>query len=140
MQPNEQITGPIIDIAYRVHTQLGPGLLESVYETVFAKMLEKAGFHVERQSPVSFEFEGIQFVEACRVDLLVEKKVVIELKALEALAPVHKRQLLTYLRLLDLPVGLLINFGAARLNDGLHRILNSRSSSYSAARDVQLSG
>jgi len=128
--PNEHITGAIINAAYRLHTRLGPGLLESVYEVVFAKMLEEIGFRVERQSPVSFEFEGIQFTDACRVDLLVEKQVVVELKALEKLAPVHSRQLLTYLRLLDLPVGLLINFGAARLNDGLHRVLNSRASFY----------
>jgi GxxExxY protein len=128
MHPNEAITGTIVDAAYRLHTRLGPGLLESVYETVFARMLEEAGLHVERQSPVTFEFDGIRFDEACRVDLLVEKQVVVELKALEKLAPVHSRQILTYLRLLDLPVGLLINFGAARLNEGLHRVLNSRAS------------
>ena len=138
MLPNEHITGPIIDVAYRLHTRLGPGLLESVYETVFARMLEEAGFQVERQSPVSFEVEGIRFDEACRVDLLVEKKVVVELKAVETLAPVHKRQLLTYLRLLDLPAGLLINFGAARLNDGLHRILNARSSFFGNGQTGEL--
>jgi GxxExxY protein len=128
MHPNEAITGTIVDAAYRLHTRLGPGLLESVYETVFARMLEEAGLQVERQSPVTFEFDGIRFDEACRVDILVEKQVVVELKALEKLAPVHSRQILTYLRLLDLPVGLLINFGAARMNEGLHRVLNSRAS------------
>jgi len=99
-------------------------MLESIYETVFARMLEKRGLSVERQVPVTFEFEGMRFVDACRVDLLVEKQVVVELKATEKLVPVHSRQVLTYLRLLNLPVGLLINFGAARLNDGLRRILN----------------
>lgn len=131
--PNVHITGPVVDTAYRLHTRLGPGLLESVYETVFARMLQQAGLRVERQRPVAFEFEGIRFDEVCRVDLLVEKQVVVELKALEKLAPVHSRQLLTYLRLLDLPVGLLINFGAARLNDGLQRVLNARASFYTAA-------
>lgn len=133
MQANEHITGAIIDVAYRVHTRLGPGLLESVYETVLAKMLEEAGVHVQRQMQVSFEFDGLQFVDACKVDLLVEGQVVVELKALEKLAPVHSRQILTYLRLLDLPVGLLINFGALRLNDGLHRILNNRATFFAPA-------
>ncbi|HYH81156.1 MAG TPA: GxxExxY protein [Longimicrobium sp.] len=114
------------DQAYRLHTRLGPGLLESVYEMVFARMLERRGFLVERQVPVTFEFEGMRFVDAFRVDLLIEKQVVVELKETEKLAPVHSKQVLTYLRLLELPVGLLINFGAARLNDGLRRILNPR--------------
>ncbi|HET7462072.1 MAG TPA: GxxExxY protein [Longimicrobium sp.] len=125
MYPNEQITGAIVDAAHRLHRRLGPGLMESVYETLLAKMLEERGLSVARQKPVSFEFDGILFTDAFRVDLLVENQVVVELKAVEQIAPVHKRQVVTYLKLLNLPVGLLINFGAARLSDGLRRILNT---------------
>ena len=124
MQGNEELTGLIVDTAYQLHTRLGPGLLESVYEAVFARMLERRGLSVERQSPVTFEFDGMRVEEGHRVDLLVEKQVIVELKAMENIHPVHTRQVLTYLRLLNLPVGLLINFGAAKLNDGLKRILN----------------
>jgi GxxExxY protein len=136
---NEELTGIIVDTAYRLHTRIGPGLLESVYETIFHRMLENQGLQVERQSPVSFEFEGMKFDDAYRVDLLVEKQVIIELKATEALSPVHTRQVLTYLRLLDLPIGLLINFGAARLNDGIRRVLNPWATSLTAlaAADVE---
>ena len=118
------ITGQIVDAAYRLHTRLGPGLLESVYEAVLARSLEQRGLHVERQKPVSFEFDGMRFEDAFRVDLLVENLVVVELKSVEKLVPVHPKQVLTYLRLLDLPVGLLINFGAATLKDGVRRISN----------------
>ncbi|HWK88614.1 MAG TPA: GxxExxY protein [Longimicrobium sp.] len=124
MSDIDAITGVIVDTAYRLHTRLGPGLLESVYEVLLARMLEGEGLRVERQKPVTFTFEGLQFMEGFRVDLLVEERVVVELKAVEKLSPVHSRQVLTYLRLMELPVGLLINFGAARLNDGLHRIVN----------------
>jgi iron complex transport system substrate-binding protein len=119
------ITGQIVDAAYKLHTGLGPGLLESVYELVLARELNKRGLHVETQKPVTFEFDGIQFEDALRIDLMVEGSVVVELKSVETLAPVHYKQLLTYLRLLNLPVGLLINFGAATLKEGLHRIVNN---------------
>ncbi len=132
MHGNEELTGTIVDTAYRLHDRLGPGLLESVYETIFHRMLENEGLRVERQSPIAFEFEGMKFEDAHRVDLLVEQEVVVELKATEVLHPVHTRQVLTYLRLLDLPVGLLINFGSARLNDGIRRVLNPRASSLTA--------
>ena len=119
------VTGEIVDAAYKLHTQLGPGLLESVYETVLARSLERRGLVVSQQHTVSFEFEGIHFEEGLRVDLLVENNVVVELKSVEKLAPVHAKQLLTYLRLLRLPVGLLINFGAPTLKEGLRRIVNN---------------
>lgn len=121
----DDITGQIVDAAFKVHTSLGPGLLESVYEMVLAKELETRGLQTERQKPVSFEFDGLRFEDAFRVDLLVEGLVVVELKSVETLAPVHSKQLLTYLRLLHLSVGLLINFGAATLKEGLHRIVNN---------------
>ncbi|HYW11778.1 MAG TPA: GxxExxY protein [Longimicrobium sp.] len=110
-----------------MHTQLGPGLLEGVYGAILARALEEKGFRVERERGISFEFDGMRFVDACRVDLLNEGCVVVELKSVERLAPVHAKQVLTYLRLLDLPIGLLVNFGAARLKDGLQRIVNDRS-------------
>jgi GxxExxY protein len=104
---------------------LGPGLLESVYEIILAHELEKIGFFVERQKPISLEYDGLFFEEGFRVDILVEKRVVVELKSVEKLIPVHYKQVLTYLRLLDLQVGLLINFGTPLLKDGLHRIVNN---------------
>lgn len=120
----DDITGEIVDAALKVHMTLGPGLLESVYETVLAHELVKRGLVVEKQKLVSFEYDGIVIENGLRVDLLVENSVVVELKSVEELAPVHSKQLLTYLRLLNQPVGLLINFGAPTLKEGLHRIVN----------------
>lgn len=122
--PFDDITGTVIDAAIHIHRTLGPGLLESVYEAVLAQALDKRGLHVTRQKPVSFEYDGLTFNEGFRVDLLVEDVVVVELKSVENLAPVHSKQLLTYLRLMRLPVGLLINFGAVTLKEGLHRVVN----------------
>ena len=112
-----------------MHTRLGPGLLESVYEALLARALEQKGLQVERQKPVSFEFDGIRFEEGFRADLLVNGRVLVELKSVEKLAQVHSKQVLTYLRLLDLPVGILIDFGAVSLRDGVHRIINHRAHS-----------
>jgi GxxExxY protein len=125
MKELDDITGAIIEEALKIHRELGPGLLESVYEAVLARALERRGFHVERQKVVRFEYDGMTFEEGFRVDLLVDAQVVVELKSVEKLAPVHSKQLLTYLRLMDLPVGLLINFGGATLKEGLHRIVNN---------------
>ena len=124
MRQIDDITGEIVDAAVKLHQGLGPGLLESVYEAVLARELVRRGLEVERQKTIVFEFDGMRFDEGLRVDLFVEHTVVVELKSIEAILPVHKKQLLTYLRLLDLPVGLLINFGAPVLKDGLHRIVN----------------
>jgi GxxExxY protein len=123
-KPLDDITGEIVDAAFMLHTGLGPGLLESVYETVLARELLRRGLQVERQKPVSFHYDGLDFNDGFRVDLMVESRVIVEIKSVEKLAPVHSKQLLTYLRLLNLPVGLLINFGAPTLKDGLHRIVN----------------
>jgi iron complex transport system substrate-binding protein len=124
MKPLDDITGDIVDAALKIHMGLGPGLMESVYEAVLARALERRGFLVERQKAIRFEYDGMVFEEGFRADLIVDSRVVVKLKSVERLAPVHSKQLLTYLRLLDLPVGLLINFGAATLKDGLHRIVN----------------
>jgi GxxExxY protein len=99
-------------------------LLESVYELVLARVLEQRGFAVYRQHAVSFEYEGMTFPNAFRIDLLVDRCVAVELKSVERLSPVHAKQLLTYLRLADLRVGLLINIGDAKLKDGLRRVVN----------------
>jgi GxxExxY protein len=92
---------------------------------VLARMLERRGFHVERQKPIRFEYDGMVFEDGFRTDLLVDNRVVVELKSVEKLAPVHPKQLLTYIRLMDLPVGLLINFGGETLKEGLRRIVNN---------------
>lgn len=124
MKPLDEITGAIVDAAMKIHRELGPGLLESVYEAVLARALERRGLRVERQKVVRFEYDGMVFEESLRTDLIVEERVIVELKSVEKLAPVHGKQLLTYLRLMKLPVGLLINFGEGTLKEGLHRVVN----------------
>ena len=120
-----EVTREIVDAAYSVHTRLGPGLFESVYEAVLGQELERRGFTVRRQMAVPLEVDGLHFEEAFRVDLLVDQRVVVELKSIEQLAPVHTKQVLTYLRLMKLPLGLLINFGGATLKEGLRRVVNA---------------
>ena len=129
MRDINRITGEIVNAAYQVHSRLGPGLIEKVYESVLERALLRRGLRVERQKQISFEFDGMRFEGAFCVDLLVEESVVVELKSVEKLAPVHHKQVLTYLRVLDLPIGLLINFGSGLLRDGVHRIANARASS-----------
>jgi iron complex transport system substrate-binding protein len=123
-QALDQITGHIVDAALRLHKALGPGLLESVYELVLARDLERRGLRAARQQLISFEYDGLEFRDCLRVDLLVESRVVVEIKSVEKPLPVHQMQLLTYLRLMNLPIGLLINFGAPTLKQGLQRIVN----------------
>jgi GxxExxY protein len=123
MAENE-IAKEIVDCAYKVHKILGPGLLESVYERVLAYELEKKNLTVLRQQPISINYETLQFDEGFRADLVVEGKVIVELKSVEKVAPVHKKQLLTYLRLGDKRLGLLINFGEPLIKDGITRIVN----------------
>lgn len=117
-------TGRVIDCAMEIHRNLGPGLLESVYEAILEKKLLQVGLHVQRQVGVPVRYEGILLDEGFRADLIINHLVCIELKSVETLAPVHSKQLLTYLRLLGLEVGLLINFGAPTLKEGLRRIVN----------------
>ena len=123
MSENE-IAKLIVDAAYHIHVKLGPGLLESVYETVLAYELMNRGLSVKRQQPIVFAYDGIQFDEGFRADLLVGELVIVELKSVEVIHPVHKKQLLTYLRLADRRLGLLINFGEALIKDGITRIAN----------------
>ena len=123
MTENE-IAKEIVDAAYHVHKGLGPGLLESVYETVLAYELKKRELDVKRQAPVAVVYDNIKFDEGFRADLIVEDKVIVELKSVENVVPVYKKQLLTYLRLADKRLGLLINFGAELIRDGITRVVN----------------
>ena len=120
----ERIGAEVVDAAVKLHKRLGPGLLESVYKVLLAKELEHRGLSVERERRVSINVDGIVFERAFRVDLLVEGQLVVELKSVDVLLPAHWKQVLTYLKLLDLRLGFLINFGEARLKDGLKRIVN----------------
>jgi len=124
MQDIDLITGEVVDLAVKLHTRIGPGLLESVYETLLYKQLCERGYIVERQKLVAFEFDGIIFRDGLRVDLLIDERVIVEVKSVEKLTPLHSKQVLTYLRLLELPVGLLLNFGAGYMREGLRRIVN----------------
>ncbi|MEW6607173.1 MAG: GxxExxY protein [bacterium] len=122
---NENEIGKIIvDIAIGVHKKLGPGLLETVYEVVLAYELKKRGLSVERQISIPIEYEGIKFDEGFRVDILVENKVIIELKSVESVNKSHKKQVLTYLRLTGKKLGYLLNFGEDLMKDGISRIIN----------------
>ena len=112
------------DAAFSVHSKLGPGLLESVYEIVLAYELKKKGLTAERQKPMPIMYDNIRFDEAFRSDIVVNGKVIAELKSVEALLPVHAKQLLTQLRLSGLKLGLLINFGEAHLKNGIKRVIN----------------
>ena len=119
------VTAKVVDAALKIHRQLGPGLLEAVYETVLAAELTRRGLHVERQRALNLEYDGIRFRNVCRVDLIVGGEVVVEVKSKEQNSPVHKKQVLTYLRLLGFQTGLVINFGCAVLKDGLTRVVNN---------------
>ena len=114
----------IVDAAYRVHTTLGPGLLESVYQAALAYELEKRGLRVARQQAIPVVYETVRAATGFHADLIVEEQVIVEIKAVEAVAPVHKKQLLTYLKLADKRLGLLINFNVALIKDGITRIVN----------------
>ena len=114
----------IVDAAFKVHQALGPGLFESVYERVLAHEIEKRGLAVERQKVIPINYEGMVFDEGFRADLIIDDKLIVELKSVETVSPVHKKQLLTYLRLADKRLGLLINFGANLIKDGIFRVAN----------------
>jgi GxxExxY protein len=123
MNPNA-ITQQIVDAAYHLHTSLGPGLLESVYEVALAHELQKRGLRVRRQVPIPIEYDGLKFDEGFRADLLVEESVIVELKSVEKNHPVHPKQLRTHLVLAKLQLGLVLNFGLERMKDGITRIVN----------------
>ena len=115
----------VVDAAVKVHKALGPGLLESVYEIVLSHELEKRGLKTQRQVPVSIEYDGIRFDEGFRADVIIEEKVILELKSVEKVIPAHKKQIQTYLRLTGLKLGFLLNFGEALMKHGITRAVNN---------------
>lgn len=121
----EEVASLVVDTAFHLHRDLGPGLLETVYEAVLAHQLGQQGLEVERQKTIPICYQGIELNEGFRLDLLVDGQLIVELKSVETLHPVHPKQLLTYLRLMELPLGLLINFGAPLLKSGLQRVVNN---------------
>src|SRR5215475_12494122 len=119
-----QIDSIVVDTAIEVHRQLGPGLLETVYEAILAHELSIKGLHVQRQVPIVIRFKSMTFDEAFRADIVVENKIIIELKSVELLSNAHRKQIQTYLRLTGLKLGYLLNFGAAFMKDGIVRAVN----------------
>ncbi len=120
----DDVSAMVVDECIAIHRELGPGLFEIVYETVLAGRLERRGLHVARQVPVPLQFDGHAFETAFRIDILVEGRLVLEIKSVEKLSKAHARQLLTYLRILKQPVGLLLNFSEATMKDGIRRMVN----------------
>ena len=125
MKGEDVLAKRVLDEAFRLHTELGPGLLESVYEQVLAARLRKAGLRVEAQKSISIVVDDLTIPEAFRADLVIEGKLIVELKSVEEMKPVFAKQLLTYLRLSGLKLGLLLNFGAPSLKNGIERVANN---------------
>ena len=125
MKALEDIAKISVDCGFHLHRNIGPGLLESVYEILLFESLKEKGLSVERQKVIPITFKGRVLEEAFRADLVVENQILIELKSTERYAPVHAKQVITYLRLMDLPLGFLMNFGAATFKDGLKRLANN---------------
>ena len=127
MQDLESVASIAVDCGFHIHKELGPGLLESAYEVVLAAALAERGLAVDRQRPVPIKFRGLVMNEGFRADLIVENSLIIEVKSVERNAPIHLKQLLTYLRLLEQPLGLLMNFGCEMFREGLKRVVNGPS-------------
>jgi len=121
----DQISGDVVDEAIRIHRELGPGLLESVYDRVLAAALERRGYKVDRQVPIDIEYDGLRFEAAFRIDILVDDRLIVEVKSVELLNRAHAKQLLTYLRLTKRPVGLLLNFAGETMKEGIRRLVNN---------------
>lgn len=122
----DEVARVIVDAAFQIHVKLGPGLLESAYQAVLLHELRLRGLSVEEEVGVPIEWNGLRLETGFRADLIVEDKVIVELKSVERIAPVHKKQLLTYLRLTNLRLGLLINFGESLIKDGITRVINGQ--------------
>ncbi|MBL8649812.1 MAG: GxxExxY protein [Sphingopyxis sp.] len=131
MKDIDVVSGDVLDLSLRLHRDLGPGLLESVYETVLAGKLIQMGYKVDRQKPIDIRFEDMRFEAAFRIDLLVDDRLLVEIKSVERLNAAHGKQLLTYLCLTGQAVGLLINFGGATLKEGVRRVVNDHKPSAS---------
>ena len=133
MKDLDRISGDVVDVSIRLHRDLGPGLLESVYEAVLAARLRAMGYAVACQRAIDIEFEGVRIECAFRIDLLIDERLLVEVKSVERLAPVHAKQLLTYLRLTGQSLGLLINFGGETLKEGIRRLVNNHNPSAPSA-------
>ena len=120
----EELARIAVDAGLELHKEIGPGLLESVYEALLAASLGQRGIKIDRQKPIEVRYGGLVFAEGFRADLILDDRLIIEVKSVDRLAPVHGKQLLTYLRLLDLPLGLLMNFGGATFREGVRRVVN----------------
>ena len=136
----DDITGSIIDASMQIHRALGPGLMESAYETLLVCELSRRGLCVERQRMISVSYDGVHIEDAFRADLIVEGCVIVEVKSIDRFAPVHRKQLLTYLRLTNLRVGLLLNFSAETMKEGLKRVVNDFVPSPTSPLRINLSG
>ena len=134
MSEVERIATIAFETGLAIHRAVGPGLLESAYETILAEKLRALGLHVDRQVPIDIEFEGIEIKEAYRLDLLVEQSLIIEIKAAERTLPVHSRQVLTYLKFSGVSLGFVMNFGMATFMEGVRRLVLNHPTSYSSSR------
>jgi len=123
MNENE-IAKIVVDAAYKVHSKLGPGLLESAYQAILCYELMQSGLSIEAETPMPFNYDGITLDIGYRADIIVEHLVIVELKSVEKMSDIHKKQVLTYLRVSNLHLGLLINFGAPLIKDGITRVVN----------------
>ena len=121
----EELSGLVVDAGLKIHRDLGPGMLESVYEVILAEKLIRSGLIVDRQVSIDIAYDDIEIANAFKIDLLVAGKLVVEIKSIPQLAPVHAKQLLTYLRLMNQPLGLLLNFGGATFKEGIRRLVNN---------------
>ena len=128
MRDVDELARVAVDCGFKIHKELGPGLLESVYEALMAASLHRAGLAAERQKPIQIEFDGMSLGEGFRADIIVEGRLIIEIKSVDRLAPVHGRQLLTYPRLTRQPLGLLMNFGGETFKEGVKRVANNHTS------------
>jgi iron complex transport system substrate-binding protein len=136
----ERICSLVVDTAFKLHKDIGPGLLESAYETILAAKLEDIGLVVDRQVPIDIQYEQVHLPAAFRVDLLVDKRIIVEIKSVEKTLPVHAKQVITYLRLTNLTHGFVINFGTPMFKDGIKRLLNDRPSSVSSCLRANQNG
>ena len=135
----EELARLTIDCGLKIHKDLGPGLLESVYEAVLASSLVKLGIKADRQVPIGIEYDGLVFAEGFRADLLVDERLIVEIKSVDRLMPVHGKQVLTYLRLTGRPLGVLLNFGGATFREGIRRIVNNHTEGASSRLRVNQS-
>lgn len=125
MKDIDEVSRDVIGLAMSIHRDLGPGLMESVYETVLAGAIIRMGYSVARQKPIDISYDGMEFAGAFRVDILVDNRLVLEIKSVDQITSAHAKQLLTYLRLLRQPVGLILNFSGATMKEGIRRLVNN---------------